>query len=57
MKLTLDSLRELLTLEGVNSKDKVAKALKQANSNELIGFRNDIDKHIALKVIEEREIE
>jgi len=57
MTLTLDSLQELLRAEGINSKELVIKAFKKASSTDLIGFRNDLNKHIAIKIMKERKEE
>ena len=57
MEYNLNSFKELLRTDGINSKELVIKTFKKASSTDLIGFRNDLNKHIAIKIIKERKEE
>ena len=52
---TLKGFLDLLGTEGINSKGKVIEALRNASSEDLIGFRNNLNKHIAIKIMKERK--
>lgn len=55
MTYTLKSFLDLLETEGINSKSKVIEALRNASSQDLIGFRNDINRVIITKRMHERK--